>query len=189
MGLLLLLALVVVAYAVLTRVLAGRYLQPMVLRLLVVLLAVETALIVLHILTEGQLNFIAWLVHPSSELAAGAVLSSVQLLVIALAAVLIGLLGDWEHWWQRPYWFALAALFGYMCIDEYWSLHETVVLWRYTYPLAGLTIVGLTLLAFVLTIRKDWAIMGLIFLGLGTMGFAGVGLDAYANEAVLEFGP
>lgn len=189
MGLLALLVLVIIGYFLLARALAGRYLQPVALPLLLILLGIEAALIGLNLLTDGQLNFAAWFFLPSSELAVGAAFSAGQLLVIALAALLIGLLGEWAQWWQRPYWLILATLFGYLCVDEYWSLHETVAIWRYLFPLAGLSIVGLSGLAFAVTIRRDWAILGFIVLGLGTMGFAGVALDAFANEALLEFGP
>jgi len=105
-----------------------------------------------------------------------------------LVALLIGLLGRWPRAWHRLYWLILAGLFAFLCVDEYFALHESVLLWRYMYPLAGVLAVGLTILAWALTFRRDWWVAAFIVLGLGIMGFSGVALDAFSNEQLLRFG-
>ncbi|MBN2472735.1 MAG: hypothetical protein JXN59_18575, partial [Anaerolineae bacterium] len=127
--------------------------------------------------------------HPSVEMAAGAIFSSMQYFIAMLLAFLIGAVGNWARDWQRAYWFFLAAFFAFLFIDEYYSLHETVFLWRTFYALAGVAVVGLSVAAWWAGFRRDWRVLFFILSGLGLMGISGVVLDALSIGHVITFGP
>ncbi|MBN2472734.1 MAG: hypothetical protein JXN59_18570 [Anaerolineae bacterium] len=185
---LVMLGLVMGGYLLLAGVIMGRLLRPAARRVLIGLILVATFIIGMYPIVYNQPTFWNWFFHPSSELAAGAIFSSAQYIVVALVALLIGLAGRWEQGWQRAYWVILAALFAFLCVDEYFSLHEEVLLWRYMYPLTGAAIVGLSVVAWWFGFRKDWRVIFFILVGLGLMGFAGVALDAFSNEHIMRFG-
>ncbi len=184
----LMLALVMGGYLLAVLALAGRFLHPAARRLLAVFLGIAVFIISMHLPTRDQAGFWRWFFHPSSELAAGAIFSSLQYVLAMLVALLIGLLGRWPRLWHRVYWLLLAGLFAFLCLDEYFALHESVLLWRYLYPLAGVSAVGLTVLAWALIFRRERWLVILMVLGFGIMGFSGVALDAFSNEQLLRFG-
>lgn len=184
----LMLVLVMSGYLLGALALAGRLLRPAARRLLAVFLLIAVFIISMHLPTRDQPGFWRWFFHPSSELAAGAIFSSLQYVLALLTALLIGLLGRWPRLWHRFYWLILAGLFAFLCADEYFALHESVLLWRYLYPLAGAAAVSLTVLAWALTFRRDWWVVVLMVIGFGIMGFSGVALDAFSNEQLLRFG-
>ncbi|GAB4575935.1 MAG: hypothetical protein Kow0077_29920 [Anaerolineae bacterium] len=184
----LMLTVVMGGYLALAALLIGRWLRPPARRVLIGTTLAAIFIIGVHLVTREQHNFWDWLFHPSSELAAGAIYSSAQYVVVVLFMLLIGFYGQWERPWQRLYWIIAALLFGFLCIDEYFSLHESVLLWRYLYPLAGASFVLITLVGWWIGFRKDWRVMALMLFGLALMGFAGVALDSFSNEQVMRFG-
>ncbi len=184
----LMLALVMGGFLLITGWGLGRLLRPPARRLLIGLTLAAAAIIGMHLILQGEPTFWGWFFHPSSELAAGAIFSSTQYVVVTLLALLIGLFGTWDRGWKRLYWLIMAGLFAFLLVDEYFSLHETVLLWRYMYPLAGASIVLLTVVAWWISFRRDWPLALLILAGLGIMGFSGVALDAFSNEEYLRLG-
>ncbi len=185
----LLMAVVVALYGTLAVMILRRILHPTALKVFYVLMAVEAILPFLHLLTREQHTFWDWFFNPSAELALDAAFSAGQYVVVALITFMIGAAGNWPKWWQRPYWFIFAGFFAFLGLDEYFTLHETVLLWRYMYPLAGVIFITLTLIAFWTGFRRDRSVMVSVIVGLAIMGFAGVGLDTFANSTALSFGP
>ncbi len=185
-----LLAAVAGGYLTLMTALLRRFLRPPTLRLFYALSVVEIVLAFIFVpllsVDYQKMTFWEWFLHPSSELAAVGVYSAAQYLVLALTALTIGWRGGWPRAYQRLYWFLLTAVFAYLFLDEYFALHETVLLWRFLFPLSGTILVGLTLAAFWFGFRKDGYVLAFMLLGLGMMGFAGVGLDAFSNEHTLD---
>ncbi len=175
-------------YFVAITLLTWRVFSPGARRLLIALTLFVIALGIIYafILQYDPGGFVGWFFHPRSEMAAGAIFSTAQYVGAALLALLIAWRGTWPRPWQRLYWLVLAGLLFFLCLDEFYSLHETVLLWRFLYPVTGVVIIALTLVAFWTGFRQHRYVLVFIVLGLVIMGFGGVGLDAFSNEHRLE---
>lgn len=175
-----------VGYVVVARLVLWRFLQPLARRLLSALALLIAAWVVLHMLSDGERTFFGWFFDPSSEFASGAMLSSTLLLSLTLMAFLNGLLHTSPTLWRRAYWWFMAGVFLFLGLDEYYSFHESVDSWRTLYGLCGASIVTLSFVMYVF--ERDIKVLLFLVGGLGIIGFAGIALDAFANEALLSVG-
>lgn len=174
---------VVLGFAAVAGVLAHFYLQGPARKLLAALVAAEVVLAALHILFARQTGtFAGWLFNLNSELTAGALFSAAQLTVIALFALVIAVRTPSLGLGQRLYWVALVALFAWLASDEFFALHENVPTWRSMYALLGLSVVGLSLVAFRFAFRDDISLFVPLLAGFLIMGGSGVVLDALTND-------
>lgn len=165
-----------------------RFLTPLPRRVMLVLAVLQTAWGLSFLATRGDYTFAGWFFNPGSEGASGAIFSSLLLLAISVTAALNGLRRDPDKpSWHRLPWLVLAAVFFSMAIDEYYAFHETHTLWRQTYTVGGVLLGVMGIGMYIL--ERDIRIPLAILIGFGCIGFGGVALDAYANEAELELGP
>jgi hypothetical protein len=137
----------------------------------------------------GGSGFWSWFLDPAAEKNFTALLTSLLLAGSSLTALVL--------WWQIRHkqvsvqqvtWGLIALIFGFLAVDEYASLHESVIFWRQGYAALG----GLLLLLLLyLVIRSDNPVRGyraLFIAGLGSMGVAGVLLDAFSTQSVIDIG-
>lgn len=174
---------VMAAYTVAIRLLLWQYLQPLARKLLASLTVIEIVWVVIHLVTNRDKTFFGWFFHPSSEFASGAMLNSALLLAICLICGVLTF-RTYTRQWFRLYWGFLAITFFFLAMDEYYSFHETVDLWRSLYAGFGAFVVLSSLLVYWYE-RENRTII-FVLIGLGFIGFAGVFLDAFANKAPIE---
>jgi len=155
---------VMAAYLVAIRLLFWRFLQPLARKVLVALTLIEIVWVLLHLITNQDKTFFGWFFHPSSEFASGAILNSALLLVISLICIVIGFRPQIRRWFWL-YWGFLAVTFFFLAMDEYYSIHETVDLWRSLYAGFGVFVVLSSLLVYWYE-RENRAIIFLL-VGLG----------------------
>ncbi|MFC1960493.1 hypothetical protein ACFLYO_07275 [Chloroflexota bacterium] len=180
------------AYAALLALVVARYLQPTARRVLAVLTIFEIGLIVVHLLTRTTPGFWRWFLDPRAELGVGAVFSAGQFLIIMILALVFilpdrsgvhkGSLG------QRLYWLVMGLLFGFLWLNEYFGFHDRSVVLFNLLPLLGLLAAGLTLIAALWLFPGQRAVLWIMLLGLAVTGFAGVVLDALANAHTFTWG-
>ncbi len=138
----------------------------------------------------GGSGFWSWFLDPAAEKNLTALFTSVVLSGISLTAFAL--------WWQtrltydRGYqagWWLIGLTFGFLGVDEYASLHESVVFWRQGYAVLG----GGMALWTLWLIRRSAAPLScylMVFLaGLGALGIAGVFLDAFSTQNIIDVGP
>jgi hypothetical protein len=174
---------VMAVYLVAIRLIFWRFLQPLVRKLLLSLTVIEIVWVILHLITNRDKTFFGWFFHPSSEFASGAILNSSLLLAISLICLMLTVRPHIRQGF-RLYWGFLAVTFFFLALDEYYSLHETVDLWRSLYAGFGAFVVLSSLLVYWYE-RENRTIIFLL-VGLGFIGFAGVFLDAFANKAPVD---
>lgn len=145
------------------------------------------AVIMLYIQED---SFIGWLFNPSGEKNSAALLSTTLLMLTACSGLsLLWMTAQKRNYTMTGYWLLLTGLYFFLAIDEYFSIHETIVFWRGGYLILGATV---ALISFVVMMRGDSKtrlIMLMFIIGLGIMGFAGVVLDAFSAESLLDIGP
>jgi hypothetical protein len=172
-------------YFAVIRLALWRFLLPPARRLLIGLAVLGSVWAACSIITDDDKTFWGWLFSDSAEYTASAMLSSLLLLLIALAA-LINAFRPAIAFGRRLPWLIPAAFFFFLSLDEYYSYHESVETWRTIYAGCGL----LLILASVILagIERDFRIPLFVMLGAGMIGFGGVALDALANEARVSVG-
>ena len=127
-------------------------------------------------------SFWDWFFDSAAELTANAILSAAQLMLVGWCALFLAWRGGPKPVWQRVYWLILAALFIFLSIDEFFSVHESFRWWRLTYAFTG---AGILFGGIALWWRSDKTqkkLTVLFLIGFGLMGFAGVFMDAVSNE-------
>ncbi len=160
-------------------------------RLALVLAAIfGWSLIALLALYNQQQGFIGWLFNPGGEKNFAALLNTTLLMLIAVSSMsLMRASGQKGDYVLVAYWLLLSALFLFLAIDEYFSIHETIVFWRGGYLILGGTA---GLISLVVMLRGDSQlrpIMLMFIIGLGIMGVSGVVLDAFSTQNLLDIGP
>jgi hypothetical protein len=144
---------------------------------------------------QADTGFFSWFLDPASEKNFTAIATSILLALIGVTALVllwnnvraqsntplrnVGLL--------RVYWLLLAVMFLFLAVDEYASIHEQFHRWRQGYLGLGGSI---ALLSLFIAVRdkplRRYIIMFII--GLGSLGFAGVILDAFSNQNIIDIG-
>ncbi|MBN2305574.1 MAG: hypothetical protein JXQ72_13915, partial [Anaerolineae bacterium] len=116
-----------------------------------------------------------------------AIFSSTLLLLVSLTALANALRRPLDGpVWKRAPWLVLGGVFLFMSLDEYFSIHESYEHWRQAYVMGGVLLVLTGLILGVL--ERDLRPPLVLVIGLACIGTGGVVLDAFANEAVIEFG-
>lgn len=139
---------------------------------------------------QQNMSFLGWFFDPSGEKNSTALLNTLFLMLIALASLslLWARLKD-KQYWRVLYWLLVSILIAFLALDEFFSLHETIVFWRGGYLILGGT-VGLVTLFMISRSKPDIRKILLMFvIGLGIMGVSGVVLDAFSTQNLLDIGP
>jgi len=139
----------------------------------------------------GHTGFLSWFVNPAAEKNLPTMLSTSFMMANSAAAFLI----LWQSRkqraaWEAGYWFLLGFLFAFLSLDEYFSIHESIIIWRHAYIVLG-GLVGL--LGIVMIFRSQKRAISpplmLFIIGFGFIGFSGVIMNAFTSENLIEFGP
>ena len=138
-------------------------------------------------------GFFSWFFDPAAEKNLTAIATSISLVLIGITAlVLFWKTGQHRQstraFLLRAYWLLLMVMFCFLAVDEYASIHEGFHYWRQTYlGLGG----GIALLTLVIGVwDKDLRPFIIYFLiGLGSLGLAGVLLDAFSTQNIIDIGP
>ncbi|MBZ0297119.1 MAG: hypothetical protein K8L99_31460, partial [Anaerolineae bacterium] len=171
-------------------------LRPFARYLLLILIAMEIVLAVLHMLQFYNTNmpgFWRWFFDLQYELNLGTIFSTVQLALIAGVALIIFFGLPEAKWWQRLYWLLLAAVFFYLMADEFYSFHETLLsrnpteAWRVPYAIAGAILFGISALVFWFGYRKELPFFILLFAGLGVMTVSGIGIEEFVLRGFVAY--
>jgi hypothetical protein len=174
-----------VAYVVPVRLILWRFLQPLARKVLVGLFLLAIIWGVMNGLTRWHSTFLGWFFASNNELVYIAMLSSVQLMLAGLAALLNGAHHKQSFKHMLP-WLLLAAMFVFMGLDEFYSIHESSDIWNTLYTLNGVVIIGLA--GVIYALERDITAPLFLIVGVGLMGFGGVILDEYSNEVALSLG-
>lgn len=145
---------------------------------------------------QRDTGFLSWFLNPAAEKNFTAMATSIMLALIGVtAAVLLWKTTSKQTENEKPkhilllqaYWFLLAIMFLFLAVDEYVSIHEQFHRWRQGYLALGGSIALLSLVIAVreITLRPYIA---LFIVGLGSLGFAGVIIDAFSNQNIIDIG-
>ena len=174
---------VILIYAIFATPLALWFFGPPARRVLIALVGLAIALAGMHIVFAPQGKGLrSWLFNLDIEFTAGAVYSSLQYTLIALVALLNAIVTPALKIGQRLYWGLLSALFTWLCLDEFLSLHESFLHWRSAYALGGLALAASSLAAFWFGFKDRADLFIPLIVGLAMIGAAGVVLDALTND-------
>src|SRR5688572_1281324 len=174
-----------------------RPLKPFARNLLITLIVFEfiTAMAHLAALSNAFPSFWDWFFDLQYEYNLGSIFSALQLMVIAVAALINGLLTPGLKLWQRAYWLLLVGVFTYLSLDEFYSFHETLgsrvptEAWRVPYAIvAGFLFLG-TVAAFWFGFRKELRLFILLFMGLIIMAVAGIGIEEFVLRGFVRENP
>ena len=137
----------------------------------------------------GNTGFISWFMNPAAERNLPTMLSSSFLLANSAAALLILWQSRKERAaWEGGYWILLGFLFIFLSLDEYFSIHESILFWRNAYLGLGGTVGLLSLLMIFRSRSKLQRPLLLFVIGFGTIGFSGVILNAFTTQSIISFG-
>jgi hypothetical protein len=164
-------------------------LTPFARNLLVALLIVALAMGGLHALARlpGIPPFWARLFNLDAEFTLGPLLTATVLLAAGLVALANGLWAILPRLWQRLYWLLLGGMLVYLSLDEYFSIHESILAptrgasgpWIVLYTTAGVTLLAALFTGYRLGFSEDSKPFGVLFAGLGVMALGGIGLEAF----------
>jgi hypothetical protein len=174
-----------VAYVIPVRLVLWRFLQPFARKTLVVLAVLFIFWGFMNGLTRWHRTFPGWFFASNAELVYIAMLSSVQLMLAGLVALL-----NAAH--HRPSikhmlpWLLMSAIFVFMALDEFYAIHESLDIWATLYTFNG---IGLVMLAGVIyALERDFTAPLFLVIGVGLIGFGGVIMDEFSNEVPLSLG-
>lgn len=163
-------------------------LTPFARNLLVVLTLAALALGGLNALVKapGTPPFWARLFNVDSEFTLSPLFTCTVLLAGGLVAFANAIRADLPRLWQRLYWGLLGVLLVYLCLDEYLSIHETLLAptpgasgpWIILYTIVGGALVAALGVGCWFGFRGDGRLFVLLFVGLGVMGLGGIGMEA-----------
>ncbi|MBC7812620.1 MAG: hypothetical protein H7175_15805, partial [Burkholderiales bacterium] len=150
--------------------------------LLLTLLIVEIVLLALHLIPwpEGA-DFARWLTNLDDERNLGTIFASVLWMLIALITFALGLRSRHKRWrvryTMRVWFLALAVVFAFLAVDEFFAIHEEIDNWRVPYAIVGMVLVMVSALVFWYALRDQKAPFALLFIGLAVMGTSGILLE------------
>jgi hypothetical protein len=158
------------------------------LKLLIPLLVIDVTLAVLHVITQepGTLPFWTRLFRLDTEYGLSSTYSSTLLLATSLTSFLIGLRAGFPRLWQRLFWWFLAALFAYLCLDEYLVIHETIIApavgpvihWPRLFILIGVILAVFIAAVYWTGFRGDPAVFAMLLGGLAIAASGGLGVES-----------
>lgn len=178
-------------------IVARRPLKPFARNLLLALIGFELITAAAHLISLANATppFWDWFLDLQYELNLGSIFSSLQLMVVALAALVCAVGVPGLRRWQRLYWLLLVAAFAFLSLDEFYSFHETLggrvetEAWRIPYALAGIGLFAATAAAFWFGFRRQVRLFALLFMGLAIMAVAGIGIEEFVLRGYVRDDP
>lgn len=145
-----------------------------------VMLAAQVLVIVMSQITEPAGDFQAWQWSIGREWTIESVLSSTQFALVGLVALLISWLNKAESPWRRFYLVAMALLFLYLGLDEYFAWKNYRHDWTHTYFAFGALFATFTLIVIETSPKpaRQWLII--MMLGAATVAAGGIAVDNFS---------
>ena len=194
-----LLAVVVVTSGIVVRLLARRPMTRFARTLLIAFLATEVVLTAAHLLaTTGNTTLPAywrWFFNAQYERNLPTLFSSLQLILIAVMALLNGLAAPGLKLGQQLYWLVVVLIFGFMGLDEFYMIHETFGgytasdAWEIPYLIAGVLFFLISAAAWWFGYRRDFTLFFIMFAGLGVLIAGGVLFEDLVGEGFVDGDP
>lgn len=191
-----LLAAIFVTIAIIIRLLSRRPMATFARNLLIGFVVVEVLLTIAHMLATtadtGLPAYWRWFFNAQYERNLPTLFSSVQLMLVAVVAVLNGFLSPRLRLWQRLYWMLTAFIFGFMSLDEFYMIHETwggytaSDAWEIPYMIAGVIFFLLSALAWWRGFRREFYFFFIMFAGLGILVAGGVMFEELVRDGFVE---
>ncbi len=146
-------------------------------RLASLMLAAQVIVIVMSQVVGQSSDFQAWLWSIGNEWTIESVLSSTQFALVGLVALLISWLNTADRPWRRLYLVAIALLFLYLGLDEYFAWKNYIVDWTDSYIVFGIMFAALTLIVIETSASgaRRWLII--LILGVSTAAFGAIAVD------------
>ena len=142
------------------------------------MLIAQVALILMSLQAQPPFSYPWWLWHLDREYNIPTTLASMQLATLAGAAMLAGWQGRARGKWQRLYLLALAPLFLYLALDEFFLFHEDDEMgFAALYLSLGTIVVALTLIVAARSGRREWRWHIAFLAGLALAAFGAFGID------------
>lgn len=171
-----------------------RPLKPFARNLLIVLIVFEIITAAMHLFALNNLfpPFWDWFFDLQYEYNLGSIFSALQLMVVAVAALINSLLTPGLNLWQRGYWLLLTAAFAFLGLDEFYSFHETLgsrvptEAWRIPYAIAGGFLFLASVGAFWFGFRSQIRLFVMLFMGLVITAVAGIGVEEFVMRGFVE---
>lgn len=175
-----------------------RPLKPFARNLLILLILFEivTAAAHLYALSNRGLPFWDWFFDLQYEYNLGSIFSALQLGVVAVVALINAFVTPRSKLWQRLYWLLLFAIFTFLSIDEFYSIHETLgdgrtvsEFWRIPYAIGGSILALTSIAAWWFGFRRSFWLFAMLGGGLAVMGVAGIGVEEFVMRGFVENDP
>lgn len=174
-------------------------LRPFARNLLISLFVFEVLLAIADVMNyryAGQIPpFWEWFFDLQDELNLGAIFSAIQLMLVAMVALVISLRTPDLKRWQRGYWLLLTLTFVYLGLDEFYSFHETLggrvptEFWRIPYAVAGSVLLLISFGAWWFGFRKHIQTFILMFTGLAVMTISGIAVEEFVLRGFVSVNP
>jgi DNA-binding beta-propeller fold protein YncE len=194
-----LLAVIAVTAALVVGFLRRRPLTRFTRNLLIAFLLIEALLTIAHMLaTTGNPSIPAywrWFFNAQYERNLPTLFSSLQLMLIAVMALINGLFSPGLKLGQRVYWLVVVFVFGFMGIDEFYMIHETFGgytasdAWELPYMMAGITFFLISAVAWWFGYRRDFYLFFILFAGLGVTIAGGVLFEDIVSKGFVDANP
>lgn len=192
-----LLAAIFVTIGIVARLLSRRPMARFGRNLLISFVLVELLLTAAHMLaTTGDTSLPAywrWFFNAQYERNLPTLFSSVQLVLVAVVALVNGLATPRLGLWRRLYWLVVVFIFGFMGVDEFYTIHETwggytaSDAWEIPYMIAGIIFFLLSALAWWRGFRREFYFFFVMFAGLGILIAGGVIFENIVREGFVEY--
>lgn len=167
--------------------------------LLIAFLLIEVLLTIAHMLaTTGNTSIPAywrWFFNAQYERNLPTLFSSLQLMLIAVMALINGLFSPGLKLGQRAYWLVVVFVFGFMGIDEFYMIHETFGgytasdAWELPYMIAGSLFFLISAAAWWFGYRRDFYLFFILFAGLGVTIAGGVLFEDIVSKGFVDANP
>ena len=194
-----LLAAIFVTCAVVVGLLRRRPMTRFARNLLIVFVVTEVVLTVAHLLaTTGNTTLPAywrWFFNAQYERNLPTLFSSLQLMVVAVVALINGLATPGLKLGQRLYWLVVVLIFGFMGIDEFYMIHETFGgytasdAWEIPYMIAGIIFFLISAAAWWFGYRREFTLFFIMFAGLGVLIAGGVVFEDIVSAGFVDGDP
>ena len=194
-----LLAVIFVTCAIVVRMLLRRPMTLFARNLLIVFLLTEVLLTAAHLLaTTGNTALPAywrWFFNAQYERNVPTLFSSLQLMLIAVVALINGLAAPGLKLGQRLYWLVVVLFFGFMGVDEFYMIHETFGgytasdAWEIPYLIAGILFFLISAAAWWFGYRREFYLFFILFAGLGVLIAGGVLFEEIVSRGFVDDNP
>ena len=156
------------------------HLSPASKRLANFMLAAQVLTISMSVYFELSSSFQVWLWHLHKEWNVPATLASTQMALVGGVALLCAWLSRSRVAFQRLYLFGIGLVFLFLAYDEYFTVHEYRVSWKY-YIALGASVVAATLVVAARSPRQSWKWHTCLLAGLAISAAGAIHVEQFGS--------